>query len=98
MFAASALSGWLRLTTSSAAADRPEISNAVTAPNAMTSTASAAPMIWSLPGSVVAAVLSRAVDSDQALRRGAGTGTGTGAGGWADACSGAVRTFGGYVT
>jgi hypothetical protein len=55
-------------------------------------------MIWSLPGSVVAAALSRAVDPDQALRRGAGTDTGTGAGGWADACSGAVRTFGGYVT
>lgn len=100
MFAASALSGWLRPTTSWAAEARSATWKAVTAPNTTTSRARTAPMIWSRPGSVVAAARRRSLISAQApCRAGGGAGGGADcAGACVGAGTGAVRTFGGYVT
>ncbi|GGY22485.1 hypothetical protein GCM10010331_66730 [Streptomyces xanthochromogenes] len=99
MEAASALSGWLRLTTSLAAADRSETSQAVIPPKATTSTATTAPMIHRRPGSVVAAARSRSRVSAQARRvPGRGCGCGCGADRAADSRVSGSRTFGGFAT
>ncbi|CAM5242058.1 hypothetical protein STENM327S_01214 [Streptomyces tendae] len=76
MSAAAELSGWLRVSTSSAAAARSFICQAVTVPKATTSTASTAPMMRSRPGSVTAAARSRSTPSAKAVRRGAVSGGG----------------------
>ena len=79
MSAASELSGWLLVSTSSAAVARSVICQAVTAPNATTSRASDAPMMRSRPGSVVAAARSWSTPSAKAVRRaGAAAGHGRG--------------------
>ncbi|KAF2780061.1 hypothetical protein STPH1_4731 [Streptomyces sp. OM5714] len=87
MSAAAELSGWLRVSTSSAAVVRSFICQAVTAPKAITSTASSAPMMRSRPGSVTAAARSRSTPSAKAVRRragGDGGGGGEGGDGGAD--------------
>src|SRR3954454_19487692 len=97
MSAASELSGWLLCSTSSAAAARSLVGQAVTAPNATTRRARTAPMTRSRPGSVVAAARSRSTPSANAVRRGAGAGAGTGAGAVAGR-GGAALLDGGCVT
>lgn len=72
MSAAAVLSGWLLCSTSSAAAARSLICQAVTAPNVTTRRARTAPMIRSLPGSVVAAVRTWSTPSANAVRRSGG--------------------------
>ena len=92
MSAASALSGWLLCSTSSAAAERSVICQAVTAPNATTRRASTAPMMRSRPGSVVAAARSWSTPSAHAVRRG---GAGVGRGWSGPAARGGGRACGG---
>lgn len=76
MSAASALRGWLLCRTSSAAAERSDICQAVTAPNATTSNASTAPMMRRRPGSVVAAARTRSTPSAHAVLRAGAAGSG----------------------
>ncbi|CAM5630371.1 hypothetical protein STENM223S_10977 [Streptomyces tendae] len=94
MPAAAELSGWLRVSTSSAALARSFVCQAVTAPKAITSTASSAPMMRSLPGSVTAAARSRSTPSAKAVRRRSGGG-GAAAGAPADRCRGTGPERGG---
>ncbi len=69
MSAASEVSGWLLVRTSSAAAALSVICHAVTAPNVTTSAARTAPMMRRRPGSVVAARRSWSTPSAKAVRR-----------------------------
>src|SRR4051812_38209695 len=78
MSAAAELRGWLLCSTSSAADERSVICQAVTAPNATTSTASRAPMIRSRPGSVVARARNWTTPPAKGVRRGGWGTPGTG--------------------